>query len=64
MFGRRFFGGRFFAPAYWGDGGTETPTPPITARGGSFVIPVMRIPETDEDDMLLIIGAEFYRRLQ
>lgn len=29
MFGRSFFGGRWYGPRYWGDGGTATPEPPI-----------------------------------
>lgn len=35
MFGRNFFGGRFFGPAYWGDGGDVEP---ILALGELFVV--------------------------
>jgi hypothetical protein len=28
MFGRRFWGGRYFGPRYWGEGGEDVPPPP------------------------------------
>lgn len=34
MFGRAYFGGRYYAPRYFGDGGDLTPEPPVVVVTG------------------------------